>query len=175
MLRIAYILGRNSRLAPKRGAEGHDLGCFPQARFGGIISAAAGVFFDVTGKSSMIRFCGKSSAFVASFIGAALVAGSVLAQTTAPRAKAPKKATSSAMVVIANSRAVALTELDATPAGRFLPKVLLRNLAPGKKASVSVATDEDCVFNLHGAYADQSSTELPNVDLCKDKNVNLVD
>ena len=123
----------------------------------------------------MMHVFGKSSAFVVSFVGAALVAGAVLAQTIAPGAKAPKKATSSAMVVIANSRKVALVELDATAAGRFLPKVIARNLAPGKKISVSVATDEDCVFNLHGAYADQSSTELPNVDLCKDKNVNLVD
>jgi hypothetical protein len=123
----------------------------------------------------MIHFLGKSPAFVASLAAAALLAGAVPVRTATLAAKAPKKATAATMVVIANSRAVALVELDATPAGRFLPKVIARNLAPGKKTAVSVATDGDCVFNLHSAYADQSSSELPNVDLCKDKSVNLVD
>jgi hypothetical protein len=117
----------------------------------------------------------KSLAFFALLVGAALAAGAARAQTSAPGAKTPKKAAPATMVVVANSRAVPLTELDATPAGGFLPKVIARNIPPGKKVSVNVATDKDCVFNLHGAYADQSSTELSNVDLCKDKNVNLVD
>lgn len=123
----------------------------------------------------MVHFHGKSFVLFAALIGAVLFAGAVRAQTAASGAKTPKKATLSAVVVVANSRAVALIELDATPAGGFLPKVIARNLAPGKKLSVNVATDKDCVFNLHGAYADLSSTDLPNVDLCKDKNVNLVD
>jgi hypothetical protein len=29
--------------------------------------------------------------------------------------------------------------------------------------------------DLHGAYADGSSTDSTSVDLCKDKNVNLVE
>jgi hypothetical protein len=41
--------------------------------------------------------------------------------------------------------------------------------------SASVATDKSCVFALHGAYADGSSTDSTSVDLCKDKNVNLVE
>jgi hypothetical protein len=40
---------------------------------------------------------------------------------------------------------------------------------------VTVATAKSCVFNLHGAYADGSSTDSTSVDLCKDKNVNLVE
>jgi hypothetical protein len=52
---------------------------------------------------------------------------------------------------------------------------IVSNLAPGKKISVTVATDKSCVFNLHGAYADGSSTDSTSVDLCKDKNVNLVE
>jgi len=34
---------------------------------------------------------------------------------------------------------------------------------------------KSCVFDLHGAYADGSSTDLASIDLCKDKNVNLVE
>jgi hypothetical protein len=65
--------------------------------------------------------------------------------------------------------------LDATPSGETLPKTIVSDLAPGKKLSVSVATVKPCVFNLHGAYADGSSTDSISVDLCKDKNVNLVE
>jgi hypothetical protein len=160
----------------------------------------------------MRKFHGKSFAFVASVVGAALMTGAASAQTAAPvpapAANAPavpaapvanappaaapvakpnkkpqkktqkkpqKKVTPSIVVVVTNSRSVALTELDATPSGGTLPKTIVSNLAPGKNISVTVATDKSCVFNLHGAYADGSSTDSTSVDLCKDKNVNLVE
>jgi hypothetical protein len=147
----------------------------------------------------------QSFAFVASVVGAALITGAASAQTAAPvpapAANAPaatpanaplaaapvakpqrksqkkpqKKVTPSLVVVVTNSRSVALSELDATPSGETLPKTIVSNLAPGKKISVTVATVKSCVFNLHGAYADGSSTDSTSVDLCKDKNVNLVE
>ena len=142
----------------------------------------------------MSNFHGKSFAFVASVVGAALMTGAVAAQTAAPAANARaanapppvapigkrhkkpnKKVTPSVVVVVTNSRAVALTELDATPSGGTLPKGIVSNLAPGKKLSVSVATDKSCLFALHGTYADGSSGDLKSVDLCKDRNVNLVE
>jgi hypothetical protein len=143
----------------------------------------------------MSKFHGKSFAFVASVIGAALITGAASAQTAAPvpapaadapaapvvkpqkkpQKKSQKKVTPSVVVVVTNSRSVALTELDATPSGGTLPKTIVSNLAPGKKISVTVATGKSCVFNLHGAYADGSSTDSTSVDLCKDKNVNLVE
>lgn len=121
----------------------------------------------------MRYFHGKSFAFVALAVGAALMAGAVRAQTAAP-AKPQKKATASVVVIVANSRDVALTELDATPSGLFIPRKIVSNLAPGKKTSVTVATDKDCVFDLHGVYADGSNTDSTSVDLCKDKNINLL-
>jgi hypothetical protein len=144
----------------------------------------------------MSNFHGKSFAFVASVVGAALMTGVVAAQTAAPapapaanapaanapppvaakRHKKPNKSvTPLVVVVVTNSRAVALTELDATPSGGTLPKAIVSNLAPGKKISVSVSTDKSCLFALHGTYADGSSADLTSVDLCKDKNVNLVE
>ena len=151
----------------------------------------------------MNRF--QSFAFVASVVGAAVMTGAVSAQTAAPApgpagtapaapvANAPpaaapvakaqkklqkkpqKKMMSSVVVVVTNSRSVALSELDATPSGEALPKTIVSNLAPGKTISVTVATAKSCVFNLHGAYADGSSTDSTSVDLCKDKRVNLVE
>jgi hypothetical protein len=92
------------------------------------------------------------------------------------KAKKPqKKVMSSVVVVVTNSRSVALSELDATPSGETLPKTIVSNLAPGQKISVIVATIKSCVFNLHGAYADGSSTDSTSIDLCKDKYVNLIE
>jgi hypothetical protein len=124
----------------------------------------------------MVDFCKRPQVFIAALFGAALMAGAACAETAAPASAKPKKnaPSSTIVVVVTNSRDVALTELDATPTGMFIPKALVRNVPPGKKASANLATDKDCVFDLHGAYADGSKTESTGVDLCKDKNVNLV-
>jgi hypothetical protein len=152
----------------------------------------------------MSKFHRKSFAFVVPVVGAALMTGATSAQTpvpvppaanapAAPVANAPpaaahvakpnkkpqkkpeKNMTPSVVVVVTNSRSVPLTELDATPSGGTLPRTIVSNLAPGNKISVTVATGKFCVFNLNGAYADGSSTDSTSVDLCKDKNLNLVE
>jgi hypothetical protein len=130
----------------------------------------------------MRYFLGKSFAFATLLVGVASMAGAARAQMAAPTpatamapaAKPHKNAAASVLVMVTNSRDVALTELDATPTGTYIPKAIARNIAPGKKASVSVATDKECVFDLHGIYADGTNTDSTSVDLCKDKNVNLV-
>ena len=149
----------------------------------------------------MKSFYGKSFPIVALFVGAALTAGAASAQTAAPAPAAPapaanapaatvadappasapvaakprKKVTPSVVVLVTNSRAVALTELDAAPEGGAQGKPIVSNLAPGKKASVKVAHGKSCVFDLHGAFADGSVSDSASVDLCKDKKVNLVE
>jgi hypothetical protein len=93
----------------------------------------------------------------------------------AAAAKPHRKVAPTIVVLVTNSRAVALTELDAAAAGGAPAKQIVANLAPGKKTSVKVPHGKSCVFDLHGAYADGSSTDLASIDLCKDKNVNLVE
>jgi hypothetical protein len=107
----------------------------------------------------------------------ALIVFGAAALTAAAHAQSKPSGKAGAAVVlqITNSRTVALKELDATPSGMFIPKAILRGLAPGKKSTAKLATDKDCVFDLRGEYADGSSTESKGVDLCKDQNVNLVD
>jgi hypothetical protein len=94
-----------------------------------------------------------------------------------PPHKAKPKANQKAVVVVtvSNKRTVALTELDASPVGGAESSKILSNLAPGKKANVQVAHDKDCTFDLHGAYEDGSTTDLPGMDLCKDAKINLVE
>jgi hypothetical protein len=94
-----------------------------------------------------------------------------------PPHKAKHKANQKAVVVVTvtNKRTVALTELDASPVGGAESSKILGDLAPGKKANVKVTYDKDCMFDLHGAYEDGSSTDLPGMDLCKDRKINLVE
>lgn len=137
----------------------------------------------------------RPSVLFALIVGAALASGGALAQTAAPAADAPaatvadappaadakapakphRKATPTVVILVTNSRAVPLTELDATATGGAQAKQIVANLAPGKKTSARLAHGKSCVFDLHGAYADGSSTDLTSLDLCKDKKVNLVD
>jgi hypothetical protein len=121
----------------------------------------------------MQRGCGMSNLrWVALVVGVTALAAPAAAETAA---KSTGKAGASVVLQITNSRSVALKELDATPSGLFIPKVILGALAAGRKTTAKLATDKDCVFDLHGAYADGSVTESPGVNLCKDQNVNLVD
>ena len=137
----------------------------------------------------------KSSALVAWAASAAFMSGAAFAQTATPAPDAPaapptatvadapapkpakphKKVAPMVVVLVTNSRAVPLTELDAAPTGGAPAKQIVANLAPGKKTSAKVAHGKSCVFDLHGAYADGSSTDFASVDFCKDKTVNLVD
>jgi hypothetical protein len=127
---------------------------------------------------------GKSPfALVASVVGVALMTEVAAAQTAEPgpgangpatAAKSQKKVTPSVIVVVTNSRGVALTSLDVTPSGG-ISKAVVADLAPGNKIPVLIATAKSCVFDLHAAYADGASADLKSINLCKDKNVNLVE
>ena len=91
-----------------------------------------------------------------------------------PKPKPKKKVPPSVMVVVTNSRAVVLTKLEAT-ADSGSSKTIVSDLPPGKKKSVKVEHGKSCMFDLHGDYADGSTSDSASVDLCKDKSVNLVD
>ena len=78
-------------------------------------------------------------------------------------------------VVVTNARAVPLTALLAAPAGSPDSKKIAGPLAPGKKVVVHLSHDKACLFDLHGDFADGTTTEAAGVELCKDKKINLTD
>jgi hypothetical protein len=92
-----------------------------------------------------------------------------------PKAKAMKAGPAKVAVTVSNKRDVALTELLAATSGSSDSKKIAGPLAPGKKVVVHLAHDKDCLFDLHGVYADGTSTEADGVALCKDKSINLTD
>ena len=78
-------------------------------------------------------------------------------------------------VTVTNMRAVTLTTLQATPAGGGDAQSLATNLAAGKKATSKIKHNKACLFDLHGAFVDDSTTDLGGIDLCKDSKLNLTE
>ncbi len=96
--------------------------------------------------------------------------------TAKPKAAKPKpKGPPSIDVVVTNKRTVGLVELDATISGADQPKKIAGPLGQGKKVVAHIAHDKACLFDLHGSYADGSTTDVSSVELCKEKKINLVD
>jgi hypothetical protein len=132
-----------------------------------------------------------SWAFLGLLTGALLATSAATAQTAAPagdaagaapaaapdksKAKPKKAAMAKVDVVVSNNRSVGLTELLAAPAGGADSKKIAGPLAPGKKVVVHLPHDKACLFDLHGAYDDGTSTDVQGVELCKDKKIDLVE
>ena len=114
-----------------------------------------------------------ASAAPAAAAAAAPMAEKAKAKPKHAMAKAAKPQT--VTVTISNKRAVPLTSLDAMPSAGGDTVALAGALAAGKTASAKVPHGKDCHFDLHGAYEDGSTTDVPGVDLCKDKAINLVE
>ena len=137
----------------------------------------------------------QSFAFVASVVGAALMIGAASAQTatpvppapvaSAPSAAAPvakaqkklhkkpqKKVMSSVVVMVTNSRSVALSELDATPRRNSTKDNCLQSRSRPKNFCEHRNRKILCV---QPAWRLCRWTDSTSVDLCKDKNVNLIE
>ena len=137
--------------------------------------------------------------FVAVFAAAAFAAGAASAQTTpadplapgaasaqdaAPAAKEAKSkrakraaapAGGALLVTVNNKRMVGLIALMVAPAGEEGAVKIAGPLAFGRKTTARVKRTKDCLYDIHGKFADEADTEQLGVDLCKDKTINLTD
>ena len=90
-----------------------------------------------------------------------------------PKPKAAAEATIA--VEVTNSRAVGLTTLVGAISGTPDSKKIAGPLAAGKKATVHLAHDKACLFDLHAVFEDGAVTDAQGVELCKDKKINLTE
>jgi hypothetical protein len=108
--------------------------------------------------------------------GAAPAAGSDAdAAPQKPKPKPRRAGPARVGVVVTDNRAVALTALFASPSGTTDAKKIAGPLDPGKNILVHLTHDKACLFDLHGDYADGTTTEAQGVELCKDKKINLIE
>jgi hypothetical protein len=124
---------------------------------------------------------GSKRAALAAAIAVALAAGPATSAATAASAKHDKKPQAKAdsgptvAVTITNKRKSGVVELDVALAGSPAFKPLLKNLAPGKQAVVTLAHDENCAFDFYVKYDDGEISTVPNVHVCDDGKLNLVE
>ena len=79
-------------------------------------------------------------------------------------------------ITIENQRDAPLIELKITgKQGKAVERVIATNLAPGKKITVTLPAGIGCVFDLAGAFTDESTMEAADMDLCKEKTLRLVE
>ncbi len=91
------------------------------------------------------------------------------------RAKPHKPSESVIAVVINNKRSVGLVELTAALTGTTDANKIAGPLAANRKTVAHLKRDKACLFDLKGSYADGADLDIPSVELCKDKMINLTD
>lgn len=89
------------------------------------------------------------------------------------RAAGPKKNAMS--VTITNNRTETLQDFQITTSGAtpIVVAKLAKPLAPGKSATLAIKGKHGCLFDISGAYADESTVENDGHDLCKDSKLRL--
>jgi len=91
-----------------------------------------------------------------------------------PKAKAPDSA-ATVMVTVTNARKVDLVQLQAAESGSAVWKKALGPLKAGKQASANFPRGAHCRVDLHGTFADGSSMDASDVDVCAEKSLNLTE
>jgi hypothetical protein len=95
---------------------------------------------------------------------------------TAPMKSKPKPKTPAGGTVtltVTNWRQADLVELQAAESGSDKWKTVLGALKAGQWTSAKVPQGKNCHVDLRGKYADGTSADVSNVDICADKTVNL--
>jgi len=114
-----------------------------------------------------------------------LVAAPALAENAepAPAAAAPAKpkpkpapaGAPTVTVTVTNSRKADLVQLQAAESGSAVWKKALGPLKAGKQASATFPRGAHCRVDLHGTFADGSSMDASDVDVCAEKTLNLTE
>jgi hypothetical protein len=101
-----------------------------------------------------------------------VVAAPVIAQNSISKLKAPTSGT--VTVKVTNWREADLVGLEVVESGSANWKKVLGALKAGQWTWAKVPHGKNCRVNLRGKYADGKSADVPDVDICADKTVDLV-
>jgi hypothetical protein len=106
-----------------------------------------------------------------------LFAAPALAQNAAPAPSKTKAKTpaSGPTVTVTNARRVDLVQLQAAETGSAVWKKVVGPLKPGKQAQATMPEAANCRVDLHGTFADGTSMDASDVDVCAQKTLNLTE
>jgi hypothetical protein len=100
--------------------------------------------------------------------------GSALTTAALMKAKLKTPAAGPLTVKVTNWREADLVELQVVESGSANWKKVLGPLKAGHWTWAKVLQGKNCRVNLRGKYADGTSADVSNVDICADKTVDLV-
>lgn len=102
-----------------------------------------------------------------------IITAAALLLTATAAVAAPTKPNPASAVVITNAREVAATDISVEAGGQTVR--LAKPLAPKAKATLKLPKMSGCVVAVAAAFEDESTAELPELDVCKDKTVRFTD
>ena len=86
---------------------------------------------------------------------------------------APTKPNSVSTVLITNAREVSATDVAIGANGQTIR--LSKPLAPNAKTTLKLPKMSGCLVAVAATFEDEATAELPELDVCKDRNVRLTD
>ena len=101
-----------------------------------------------------------------------LTATSLLLAGTAAIA-APSKPKPASTVLITNARGVPATRVSVGVEGQSAS--LAKPLAPNTKATLKLPKVSGCTVAVAATFEDDSTADLPDLDICKDRTIHLTD
>jgi hypothetical protein len=78
-------------------------------------------------------------------------------------------------VMVTNSRKADLVQLQAAESGSVAWKKVLGPLKVGTRATAVLPRNFDCRVDLHGTFADGQAMDASDVEVCKEKTLNLTE
>jgi hypothetical protein len=121
-----------------------------------------------------------AAALVAALSG--LIAAPAIAQTAGASAATPTKFrpksqddANTVTVMVTNSRKADLVQLQAAESGSVAWKKVLGPLKAGAHATAVLPRQFNCRVDLHGTFADGQSMDASDVEVCREKTLNLTE
>gem|GEM_PF-4360115 len=94
----------------------------------------------------------------------------------APVAKPKKPAPKILNVLVINQRDATLVDLSILGRVKNARTVLIASgVGPGGKKAAKVPANQSCLFSVSGSFDDESTVDVPTVNLCKDPRITLVE
>ena len=85
----------------------------------------------------------------------------------------PTKPNPASAVLVTNSREVAVTDMAIEAGGQTVR--LAKPLAPKAKATLKLPKMSGCIVAVAATFEDESTADLSELDVCKDRNVRFTD
>jgi hypothetical protein len=101
-----------------------------------------------------------------------ITAATLLLTATAALA-APTKPNPASIVHITNTRDITVTDISVDAGGQTVR--LAKPLAPKGKTTLKLPKMSGCIVAVAATFEDESTAELPELDICKDKTVRFTD